>query len=166
MANREISSKLASGEIAQIKVGGTTAGKIVQVADDLLPLSVEIGKNTVDIDNIQHGLGEVIPTPGHIRVKGANPAVELIAEPTSTAAQMQVVDKETGRMAASMEWFKATQEFVFTLFDTATGVAKAGFELKQDGKGYIGGSEILTSPHTDGEYKLVVTNGTATWTII
>jgi len=119
--------------------------------------AVEVTKNTVDIDNIQTGLGGIIPTPGHIRVKGANPTVELIAEATSTAAQMQVLDVASGRLAATMEWFKATQEFVFTLFDTATGVAKAGFELKQDGKGYIGG-EVVHTYHTTVYEHVTATN--------
>ena len=117
----------------------------------------EVNKNTVDIGAIQHGLGEIIPSAGHFQVKGVNPLVKLIADAGSHAAQMQVLDLPSNRLAATMEWFKATQEFAFTLFDTATGVAKAGFELKQDGKGYIGG-EVVHTYHTTVYEHVTATN--------
>jgi len=63
-----------------------------------------------------------------------------------TAAQMEVIDDETGHLVATMEWYKAAQEFSFNLFDRTTGVVKAEFEIKPDGNAYIGGEKVMTAP--------------------
>ena len=75
---------------------------------------------------------------------GNNPTMKMEVEDAGLAAQMQVLDKKANRAVASMEWIKATQTFSFTLFDKSTGVVKATFEIKPDGKAYIGGHEVAT----------------------
>ena len=78
----------------------------------------------------------------HVEVVGSNPTVHLKPNAGSSAAQMQVI--YNGHDVASMEWLKATQEFIFNLADKDTGVVKATFEIKTDGHSYIGGKQIAT----------------------
>ena len=75
-----------------------------------------------------------------------NPTLTMHVSTAGTAAQMDVVDDETGHLVATMEWYKAAQEFTFNLFDRTTGVLKAEFEIKPDGNAYIGGEKIMTTP--------------------
>ena len=72
---------------------------------------------------------------------GDNPTMKMNVADTGHAAQMQVLHKGHGR--ATMEWYQATGEFLFALANAA-GVTKTEFELKLDGKAYIGGKEIAT----------------------
>jgi len=80
--------------------------------------------------------------PQHVEVAGLNPTVHLKPNSASSASQMQVI--YNGHDVASMEWLKATQEFIFNLADKDTGVVKATFEIKQDGHAYIGSKQIAT----------------------
>jgi len=75
---------------------------------------------------------------------GQNPHMAMEVETGGTSAQMQVVDLETSRMVASMEWLKSSQAFILALFDKDTGQSKATFELRQDGNGYLNGDKIVT----------------------
>ena len=105
---------------------------------------------------------------------GQNPVMKMELETGGRSAQMQVIDKEAGHAVASMEWLKTTQEFVFTLYNKDSGVVKATFEIKPDGKAYVGGKEIVTvdaittppHPTADGDYKLNVKAGVATWVTV
>jgi hypothetical protein len=62
-----------------------------------------------------------------------NPSLEMHVSTTGLAAQMQVIDDETGHLVATMEWHKASQEFIFSLFDKNTGALKSGFSAMPDG---------------------------------
>jgi hypothetical protein len=75
-----------------------------------------------------------------------NPTLTMHVGATGSAAQMDVVDSETGHLVASMEWYKPDQDFTFNLFDRTTGAMKAEFVMKPDGNGYIGGEQIQTTP--------------------
>jgi hypothetical protein len=86
-----------------------------------------------------------------------NPTIPMHVSAAGTAAQMEVIDDETGHLVATMEWYKATQEFAFNLFDRTTGVLKAEFEIKPTGKAYLGGKEILvegTATHNRASMRL------------
>ena len=78
-----------------------------------------------------------------------DPTMVLGVSDSGLAAQMQVLDKHTGHMVASMEWLKSTQTFMFTLFDKDSGTSKAIFEIKPDGHAYIGGKQILDSDEVE-----------------
>ena len=101
-----------------------------------------------------------------------NPTLKMDVSDTGRAAQMQVTHKT--RAVASMEWFKDTQQFVFSLFDKTSGVVKATFEIKPDGKAYVGAKQVAVlddittpaAPTADGEYKLKIASGVATWVTI
>ena len=140
---------------------------------------------------------------------GNNPTMKMEVEDAGHNAQMQVLDKKTGHAVASMEWIKSTQEFSFALFDNLTGVVKATFEIKPDGKAYIGTKQVATLddvtsgpkgdtgadgakggkgdtgpagpkgadgakgdafmpalPTADGDYKLNIAAGVATWVTV
>ena len=89
-----------------------------------------------------------------------NPLFDMEVSAIGSAAMMRVIDKETGHLVATMEWLKAEQEFVFNLLDKNTGLSKATFEIKPDGKAYIGGIEMLTVETIDPiirEYRHTVT---------
>ena len=73
-----------------------------------------------------------------------NPNFKMHVSTIGTSAQIQVVDDENHRLVASMEWLKSSQDFVLSLFDKASGAAKAFFEIKHDGHAYIGGKQIAT----------------------
>jgi len=75
-----------------------------------------------------------------------NPTLSMHVGSGGTAAQMDVIDTETGHLVASMEWFKTNQDFTFNLFDRTTGALTAEFEIKPDGNAYIGGEKVLTAP--------------------
>ena len=75
---------------------------------------------------------------------GANPIMKMDIEAGGHSAQMQVIDKETGHQVATMEYYKDSGEFTFNLFDKNSGVVKTSFEIKPDGKAYIGGKELAT----------------------
>jgi len=77
-------------------------------------------------------------------LKGHNPTMKMEIEPAGQSAQMQVIDLTSGHPVASMEYFKTTKEFIFSLSDPGSGVIKAQFEIKQDGKAYIGSHAIAT----------------------
>ena len=76
-------------------------------------------------------------------LKGANPVMKMEIEAAGHSAQMQVLDLAGGHPVASMEYFKATKEFIFSLSDPSSGVVKAQFEIKSDGHAYIGGKRII-----------------------
>jgi len=84
-------------------------------------------------------------------LKGINPTMKMEIEDAGHAAQMQVIDLSTGHAVASMEYLKDTNEFVFSLSDPATGTSKAEFEIKPDGKAYIGGAEVSVVTTNDEE---------------
>jgi hypothetical protein len=106
-------------------------------------------KRFVDNAGLRHIL-QAINAPREIyALIGQNPAMKMEVEAGGHSAQMQVIDKEAKHAVASMEWLKATQEFVFTLYDKTSGVAKATFEIKPDGKAYLKGKEIATVPGTN-----------------
>ena len=75
---------------------------------------------------------------------GQNPVMKMEIEKGGKTAQMQVIDTEGGHAVAAMEWLSATQEFVFSLYDKNSGVVKATFEIKPDGKAYISGKSVAT----------------------
>ena len=140
-------------------IAGTTA-----INFDEVLLDGDVATNS-DLDNPNAGpqeLARLVNNSGLRHVFGAkhetyslegnNPTMKMIIEAAGHAAQMQVVDKASGHMAATMEYLKATKEFLFTLFDSASGTAKATFELKQDGKGYIGTKEIVTTGFLTYDY--------------
>ena len=102
---------------------------------------------------------------------GNNPTIHMKVNDAGTSGQMQVVYK--ARAVASMEWLVASGSFVFSLFDKDTGTNKSSFELKTDGKAYLGGKELATkddllpaAPTADGDYKLHIASGVATWVTI
>ena len=80
--------------------------------------------------------------PASVSIQGANPVVKMKLDDAGHSAQMQVIHK--GHNVATMEYLPATQEFIFSLADKGTGVTKATFEIKPNGKAYIGGKEIAT----------------------
>jgi len=76
-----------------------------------------------------------------------NPTMKLPVSDTGLAAQMQVIYK--GHDVASMEWLKSSGSFVFSLADKDTGVQKATFEIKTDGKAYVNGKQIISMQDLD-----------------
>ena len=77
------------------------------------------------------------------KLKGNNPSMKMEMEAAGHSAQMQVIDLDTGYPVATMEYLKATKEFMFVLSDPNTGVAKAELEIKQDGHAYMGGKRLI-----------------------
>jgi len=71
-----------------------------------------------------------------------NPAMELTVSDSGLAAIMRVI--HNGHNVASIEWLKSSGSFILGISDKDTGVSKATFELKVDGKGYIAGKVIAT----------------------
>ena len=71
-----------------------------------------------------------------------NPTLKMKVGDTGVTAQMQVIYK--GHDVAEMAWTKSTGAFSFMLNDKSTGVQKASFEIKPDGKAYINGKEVAT----------------------
>ena len=113
----------------------------------------------------------VIETPKEqYALVGNNPIMRMDIVAGGHSAQMQVLDKETGHQVATMEYFKANGEFIFSLFDKDSGAVKNTFELKPDGKAYIQGKEVAVGippmPTADGDYKLNVASGVATWVTV
>ena len=99
----------------------------------------------ISIAGLRHALtqfGNVVKES--VTLKGVNPNVKMKVIDGGHSAQMQVIDDKTGHGVASMEWLKATQEFVFTLSDAISGVVKASFEIKPDGHAYIGAKQVAT----------------------
>jgi len=92
--------------------------------------------------------------------------MKMMVSDTGLAAQMQVI--KGGHDRATMGWLASTGEFTFSLADDK-GVTVSTFEIKPDGKAYIGGKEVavvgassgggLTNPVADQlELKLVDKN--------
>ena len=104
-----------------------------------------------------------------------NPAFTMGVSDTGVSAQMQVLDKHTGHLVATMEWLKSSQVFTFSLFDKDSGASKATFEIRQDGHAYIHNYKVMTedtvsglptAPTADGDYKLHIASGVATWVTV
>jgi hypothetical protein len=116
----------------------------MSIHDDIL---VKLPNNTtgeIEPADIRDSF-DLILAPQEIAVmKGNNPVMKMEIEAAGSAAQMQVIDLDAGHQTAIMEYDKTTKSFSFSLFDPNTGVAKATFQVKQDGKAYIGGVEIAT----------------------
>jgi len=103
-------------------------------------------------------------------LKGHNPYMKMEVIAGGKTAQMSVEDGETKHMVATMEWHKATQSFNFILFDKDSGGTKNSFSLFNDGTANLFGKKVSTGiptpPTADGEYKLVIASGVATWATI
>jgi hypothetical protein len=108
-------------------------------------------------------------TNGKFELSADNPTMEMKVKDAGIAAQMSVIDESTGHSVASMEWIKSTQSFMFALNDKDSGITKLQFEMKLDGTIQINGKRVLSEdimpqpPTADGEYKLVVANGSPSW---
>jgi len=100
-----------------------------------------------------------LPTSGIMDLTAANPTFKMGVTTGGIAAQMQVVDKETSRAVATMEWLKSSQTFNFTLNDRNTGLLKNSFELKQDGTAYVNNKQIITADSDLTSYDFVKVSG-------
>jgi len=98
----------------------------------------------IDLDGVKTAIVDLNAPKEVYALIGDNPTMKMEVEDAGHAAQMQVIDKKTGHGVATMEWLKTTQEFIFSLSDKDTGVAKATFEIKPDGHAYIGTKQVAT----------------------
>ena len=123
----------------------------------------------------QNGVIKSLINPEPIEIVeliGKNPSVVMKVETGGSVAQMSVVDDETQRLVASMEWVKSTGSFAFNLLDKNNGVIKSTLEIKTDGNAYMNGKKILKDgdipalPTADGDYKLNISAGVATWVTV
>jgi len=122
-----------------------------------------LGDNTTgditaeDIRNIVNSvltLAEDVPVDGKYSLDGVNPVFKMGVLAGGIAAQMQVIDKETGREVATMEWHKATQTFNFVLFDKSSGVVKNSLSITPDGEATLNGHAIYTSKNRTYDYQI------------
>jgi len=80
-------------------------------------------------------------------LEGKNPMVMMKLDKSGTAAQMQVLDKETGHLVANLEYLKSSQSLSLDLFDRITGAVRTSMELKHNGKAYIDGVRVVTAEY-------------------
>jgi len=121
----------------------------------------------ISISGLRHAIEQMksifMPMPD-----ADNPAVTLNVGTAGSTAKMEVY--YDGYNVANMEWDKATEEFVVNLADKASGTIQNTFTLKQDGNAYVNGKKVSTGtpvpPTADGEYKLKVAAGVATWVTV
>ena len=78
-----------------------------------------------------------------------NPAMKMHVSASGAAAQMQVIDDETGHLVAEMSWMKGTQEFALMINERTTGVLKSSFVINANGETYISGSKAMTGKLTE-----------------
>ena len=76
-------------------------------------------------------------------LEGDNPTMFMKMNAAGSAAQMQVIDKDSGHMVANFEYLKSTQSLSLDLFDKTTGAIRTSLELKHNSSIYINGNRLI-----------------------
>jgi len=117
-------------------------------ADGTVPMTGDLDMGGKEIKNQ--------PDRETYELVGDNPNMSMHINAAGTSAQMQVIDKATGHIVATMEYYKPDGAIMIDVADPTTGAIKNEFEIKPDGFVYINGSKIITEEHRTYDFVQVV----------